>query len=129
MRLYTVHRRPLIADPDADIVFVKEGFNWYAFLFTLVWALWNRMWWVALGLVGVQAALNVAIWLTGLNEFGQTVISLGVAILFGTLANDLYRWTLERKGFDVSSVVVGPNADEAMVRFFDHNPDLAAGRF
>lgn len=129
MRIYSAHVRPLIADPDKDIVFVKEGFNWLAFLFTVIWALWNRLWLVALGVLAVEVIANLAVYVIGLSEPAGIVVSLGIAVLFGTLANDLHRWTLGRRGFRDAGIVTGGDRDAAMLRFFDQRPDLAAGRF
>ena len=44
MRLYTVHIRRNSEAPDHEAILVRDGFSWGAFLFTLPWALWRRMW-------------------------------------------------------------------------------------
>ena len=53
MRVYTVHLRRHGLMPERDLVLVREGFSWWAFLFTSLWALWHRMWWEALGLFAI----------------------------------------------------------------------------
>jgi hypothetical protein len=127
MRIYTVHLRHQGLDPDRDVVVVKEGFSWPAFLFSVAWACWHRLWLVALVLLVGEAAVNAAAMALGLDPISLTATSLGFALVVGHVGNDLRRWTLGRKGFLVASVVGGSNADAAMRRFLDHNPRIAIG--
>jgi hypothetical protein len=126
MRAYTVHLRRQGLDPDRDIVLVKEGFCWPALLFSVLWALWCRLWWVALGLLVVEVALSGAGTLLGLDPLSEAAISLGFAVIVGFVANDLKRWTLRRQGFAEAAVIIASDRDAAERRFYDHNPRLAA---
>lgn len=125
MRVYTVHLRRHGLDPDNDIVLVAEGFCWSAFILSLIWALWHRMWWVALGLAAVSVVVNGLIYMLGMDAFTGYFSSIGVAVLTGLVANDLRRWTLARAGFLDSGVALGDNQDEALARFLDDAPELA----
>ena len=62
MAVYTVHQPPARhADPlpDAErIVFVRDGFSFWAFLVAPWWMLWHRMWLVLLGYVVVSGRLT-----------------------------------------------------------------------
>lgn len=125
MRIYTVHYRPAAADDD--LVLVKEGFCWPAFLFTTLWALWHRLWVVALGLAAVTAVIGVGGALLGLGPVADAALSLGATLLVGFVANDLRRWTLMRRGFSDEGVVVGDGEDSALRRFLAHTPALTGG--
>ncbi|HAD86887.1 MAG TPA: DUF2628 domain-containing protein, partial [Rhodospirillaceae bacterium] len=61
MRVFTVHIRRHALDPDKDVRLIKEGFSWPAFLFSFLWALWNRMWWTALGLFVIVSGVGLAV--------------------------------------------------------------------
>ena len=126
MRVYTVHLRRQGLDPDQDIVLVKEGFCWPALFFSVLWALWCRLWWVALALLAVEVALAIAIALLGLDALSEAAVSLGLAAIIGFVANDLRRWTLGRQGFVEVAVVTAESKVAAERRFYDHNPHLAA---
>lgn len=126
MRVYTVHMRPHGLDPDRDVVLVKEGFCWPALFFSVFWALWRRLWWVALGLFAVNAALGAALTFLGADPVSETAISVGLAIMAGLLANDLRRWTLKRRGFGQIGVVAAAGLEAAEHRFFDLHPQLAS---
>ena len=125
MRVYTVHMRRHSLDPDRDMVLLKEGFCWPAFFFSVFWALWCRLWWVALGLFAVNAVVGAALTLAGADPMSETAISVGLAIMVGLVANDLKRWTLSRNGFREISVVAASDVEAAERRFFDLHPELA----
>ena len=55
MLTFTVHEPP---NPPADrvdraegLVFIKDGFSWFAALFAPLWLLVHRLWWPLLGYV------------------------------------------------------------------------------
>lgn len=126
MRVYTVHRRHHNLDPDSGVVLVKEGFSWPALFFSLFWALWCRLWWVALGLFVVNAVLSAVLTLLGIDSVSEAAISLGLAVLVGLLGNDLKRWTLNRRGFRQIGIVAAADLEAAEHRFFDINTELAS---
>lgn len=125
MRIYTVHYRPEAG--GGDIVPVKEGFCWPALLFGPLWALWHGLWSVALGLVALIALLGAAGAVLGLDVVTAAALSMGTATAIGGTANDLRRWTLERRGFSEEGVAMGFGEDAALRRFLDNTPLLTGG--
>lgn len=118
IKIFTVHERPADGDRPADVVLVREGFSFWAFLFQFVWALYHRLWLVAglfLGLGIAGEALSRAL---GLPPGGQLVVSVAIAVLIGVEANNLRRWTLARRGYEETGVVAGHSLDEAEVHYF-----------
>ena len=119
MRVYTVLQPPTppgeVAEPTS-FVFIKEGFCWPALFVAELWLLCRRMWLVFL------AYLAVAMVLTGLDgAFGGPLpwIFLTLAhLLFAFEANELRRWTLERRGYRQIGVVAGGYLRDAELRFF-----------
>ena len=118
MRLYTVHSRAGGPAGDPDVVLVKEGFCWPAFIVPVIWALYQRQWWGVVAYLVVAAVLGAAIELAGLAEAVQTVAMLGLSLLVGWSANDWRRWTLERQGYRECGVVSGETLIEAERRLF-----------
>lgn len=127
MRLFTVHFRGSEDAPDGDLEVVREGFRFWAFLFTVLWALWNRLWLVALGLFAVQSLASALAQFAGAGTAVDAAITLGVAVLFGLLAADLKRWTLARRGYAMVSVVGADDDMGAELRFLDLNPWFTKG--
>lgn len=124
MKVFTVHTRRGGLDPHRDIVVIKEGFCWPAFFFSVIWAIWCRLWLVTVGLLVAEVVLNAVMAWLGASLASQVILSVGLAFIIGILGNDLRRWTLERRGFIRTDVVVAADGDGAERRFFDRHPQL-----
>ncbi len=124
MKVFTVHYRRLLGK-EPDLVLVKEGFCWPACVFSLVWALWNQLWVVTLGLIGVQIVLSVLLNSLRLGFGVQVGISVAFALFLGVFGNDLRRWTLKNRcGFDDMGVVAAPKVNDGEQRFLANRPDV-----
>ena len=130
MRLYTVHVPAIepgrvppgenrLEQQLAGMVPVKEGFCWPAFFFSVVWSLWHRLWFVAVALIAVNLAASVIVFQTGANQVVNFVISFGIALLLGYMANDFRRAKLERNGYSERGVVLAGTAKAAVERYLD----------
>jgi hypothetical protein len=120
MTIYNVLAPPSVAGsagPDAEtFVFVKEGFCWPALFVAPIWLLWRRLWLVFV--LYLAAAIGVALLADTLARPLTGVIVVLFAFLVAMEANNLRRWTLERRGYRLLGVVSGGNAREAELRFF-----------
>lgn len=125
MRVFTVHIRRHALDPDKDIRLVKEGFSWPAFLFSFLWALWNRLWWTALGLFVVVSGVGLAVEYAFPGSPAGTAVLLALYLAVGWLGNDLIRRDLAAKGFEDKGPVCAADEDEALYRYLDADPLLA----
>ena len=124
-QVYTVHIRRPPRDSERDIRLVKEGFCWPAFFFSLIWALWCRLWLSAAGIVVGEIVLSLILTLLGADDLTRAIVSVGFAALVGVVGNDIKRWTLFRQGFLQTAVVTGRDRDSAEQRFWDQHPSLA----
>jgi hypothetical protein len=119
MTVYTVLEPPPSGDDlrDAErVAFVRDGFSWLALLFPLLWLLWHRMWLV---LVLWIAVVVLAEWgATFLGGPVPLVAAAAIAVAMGFEANNLRRWTLERRGWRFAGVVAGADRSECERRFF-----------
>jgi hypothetical protein len=122
MAQWTVHRRKAASGDDVRLV--REGFNFWAFLFPLPWLVIKGMWIVfLLALAAQMFLLGAGHWLE-LSEFVTVVIGLALNLVMGFEGNDLFRWTLARRAFDEVDVVSGDDRTEAEIRYFArHEPD------
>lgn len=102
-------------------MFIPEGFNLMAFIFTFLWALYHRLWAVAL----LFFALPVMATLYGnfmhLHPSSVMILDLGIRVIVALLANDLWRSSLERKGWITTDVIVANSMLEASHRFYDRH--------
>jgi hypothetical protein len=123
MTVYTVHEPPAWSArrlPDAErLVFVRDGFSFWAFLVAPVWMLWHRMWLVLAGYVVVVAALVAPMAIFGASRAAISVVGLFIALLVGLEASTLRRLTLRFRGWRNVGIVSGDDVEDAERRFFD----------
>ena len=118
-RSYSVHIRDGAAAEQA--VFVREGFSTGAFVFTVAWALWHRMWLAAGVLLAVSGAITLAGNLMDAGEGVLVLAGLAVNLIFGFEARDLLISALAGRGYRQSGYSHGRNLDEAELRYFHKN--------
>ena len=96
MRFHTIHFPPIkTSSLGADkiplgyqienILVVKEGFCWPALLFTMLWAIWQRLWLVAAGFLSISLITIFILYRLGAD---QSVILI---IFFGITSNQTNR--------------------------------------
>ena len=128
MRFYTVHLRqtadPLFT-PDLGAQFVREGFNWAAFLFTWIWALVAGLWIAAAILFAGDLAIALVHEWIDLGSMSQVFLTLGWHVIVGFIAEDLRRWSLQTRGYALADIVAGESLAAAERRFFEHHPAMA----
>ena len=117
MTTYSIYAKPHDA-MAAEAIFLPESFSWGAFVFTWVWALWNRMWIV--GII-VMAVLLLG---TVLPPAMQFLVNVSVGVFLGLHGNDLLGWSLTRRGFSVIGLSAGSTLEEAELRFYADDADV-----
>ena len=116
MRIYTV-----LEPPDGKperVAFVPEGFSWGAFVFGFLWALWHRMWVVALLLFALSAMLSIATNLEFLGPGFAALLQFGIGIIFAFEARSLQAKSLERVGFRRVALIQASNGEAAELVYF-----------
>lgn len=116
MAWWTAHSQP--GKGADDVVFLREGFSWWALFFPLPWLVIKGMWIVLLVALGVQFAIWAIAEALGLGDVMRVILSLSINLILAFEGNNLLRWTYERRGFDELGLVQGDDLDEAEYRFF-----------
>ena len=121
MATFTVHLPPPDGDdipPPEKIVFLRDGFSAPAFVFGPFWLLWKRAWIPAAGwttllllIAGFGAAFKIP-------SEAMSFAGLAVSGVLGFEGERLLAWSLRRRGYTESDVVIGDNQDEAEEVFF-----------
>jgi len=123
MAIYTVHQPPFGSGAAAAepyrFVFVRDGFSWWAFLFTPLWMLWHRLWLVLVLYVLLSASLEAGLRALGGPIFTLVLVGLLISLLVGLEASTLRRFKLARRHWRNIGVVTGDGPEEAERRFFD----------
>ncbi len=121
MRIYTVFTPSLLKGIDAvpGAEAVKEGFSWPAFILSVFWALWHRLWLAALIFFAANTVLGVGLALAGADALSSSVASLGLAATIGWTANDMRRAKLSAQGFAMRAPVIAATGETAILRYFE----------
>jgi len=121
VQTYTVHE-PRVGPEDIEeragkLIFVKEGLAYWALVAPSIWLLVNRVWWGLLAYLVLSAALVGGLMAIGVGE--QPIFWAGMALnlIFAYEARDLYRGSLERRGFGLVGIVSGRTLEECEQRF------------
>jgi hypothetical protein len=123
MRIYTVHA-PRTSDMHSRaagdrVVFVRDGFHIWAFVFGAFWLLYHRLWWALLGYVAVMAGVSISLGVLRVSGGVSLCVLLLLALLMGLEAASLRRWTLSRGKWGQLDVVAAASEQDAEQRFFD----------
>jgi len=119
LHIYTVHVNPSLSHPYESVEFVPEGFNWKAFIFTALWALYNRLWLIALGLFTYNIFIMGLYYSGTFSHFGASVIDFGGRVIIAYQANEWRRSKLNKKGYVIVDIATGDSPLRAEQRFFD----------
>ncbi len=132
MIVYTVHEPGIPAksldERSDEVVFIREGFTWWGFLFGPLWLLFNALWFEFAGAVLLAAAVSYGLTQLGLKDQAEGIAHLLLMLIVGFEGNGLRRWRLERKGYAYLASVAGSSLEECERRFFEAWLPTVAGR-
>jgi hypothetical protein len=131
MPVYTVHARTadgVETQRAADrLVFVRDGFHFWAFLLGPLWLAWHRLWLALLGYLTMMTAVEVALWQLHTGAAIRFIAMFLIALLMGFEAASLRRWTLSRGKWRQLDIVVADDVETAERRLFDRWTSVQRG--
>ena len=105
MPVYTVHA-PVANGADLaatdKFTFVRDGFHFWAAVFSVLWLVWHRLWLALLGWIVVTVAVEIGLVQLGAGRGAILLADVLIAILMGFEVASLQRWTLSRVVIDIS---------------------------
>ena len=119
IKTYTVHVKPDAPSPVETAAFVKEGFHLWAFVFGILWALYHRLWTMALIYLLCNIALGVLGEQLGMSDAGLGIMQLGFQAIMAYLADDFRRKSLKKQGYIIADIVTAESDLRAELRFFE----------
>jgi Protein of unknown function (DUF2628) len=121
VQTFTVYEQRVGADTiderASGLVFVKEGLAFWALVAPAIWLLVHRVWWALLAYLVLSIAVLGGLRAIGADEQAIVWGGLILNLIFAYEARDLYRGSLERKGYALIGVVSGRNLEECERRF------------
>jgi hypothetical protein len=124
MAVYTVHApasyyaTDVRTTPD-KLVFVRDGFYFWAFIAAILWLIWHRLWLALLGYLAISLVAEVAMWSLGVGAGTRVLVMVVFALLVGLEAGSLRRWKLSRRKWRQLDIVVADSEEAAERRFFE----------
>ena len=119
VKIYTVHVKPEDRGVQHKPVFVKEGFNFMAFAFPLLWAAYKRLW------VPVLLILMFDLFFFSLMHWhifshpSLSALDLAFRVLIGFHANDWLCSYLRRQGYVMADISAADSLLRAEQRYFE----------
>jgi hypothetical protein len=121
VQTYTVYEQRVapgdVEERAGDLVFVKEGFAFWALFVPPLWFLVNRLWRGLFLYLGLAIALVTALLLLGVNEQLIGWAGWALNLIFAFEARDIQRASLERNDYVLKGIVSGRNLAECERRF------------
>lgn len=118
-KLYSVHIDPSAPRPYETAEFIAEGFNFWAFVFSAMWALYQRLWILGFILICLNVAIAGMAEQFGFSPVSLYVLQMGLQLMVGFQANDSRRIALAKKGYIVADMVAAHTLLHAEQRFYD----------
>jgi hypothetical protein len=121
---YTIYAKPTQAHPDENLVILREGFSFWAFLLHALYLLYNRQWLALIVFLPLYIGVLMLGDMVGLPDYIVAVMQLATQIWLGASAYDLHRAQYELRGWKLVDVAIAPNAIAAEQRYLDakHQP-------
>lgn len=120
--IYTVHEKLDVKEPTDRVLLVREGFSFWAFVFTILWLLMHRCWIVGVIYLALAIIIEQGGSALGLGTYTIAAMQLGLQIWVGCVAHDAQRAALARRGYREIDVVCGESLALAERRYFDRHP-------
>lgn len=112
-KIYSVYIKQGDENPLESAVFVKQGFDLWAFLFGSLWCLFNRLWLAAV-VLGIVNGL-----LTWADTLPLSLMANLLNIWFGFEAGNFLSAKLEKRGYILFDISTGIDRLAAETRFYD----------
>ncbi len=119
LKLYTVHTKSGSDHTLDRPVFLREGFNLYAFVLTFIWAFYQRLWLFGAVIFVAQMLAGAALSFGVLNQFSVMLVQFALQIMVGFCANDALRNRMQKQGYIFQDITSGDSLLRAEQRYFD----------
>jgi hypothetical protein len=121
MSIYSIYLKKNHQDNQIeDVVCLKDGFSWLAFLFGPLWFLYHKMLKEFLILIAVHVVFANLSQNNFLGNIDFIILQIGFAILVAINANFWRSLHLKKKNYQFSSAIISSNGDLALAKFISH---------
>ena len=118
-KFYSIFTDSNSETPLDDIEIVSNGFNFWAFIITPIWAVFNRCWLLAFIVVMCEVFAGVASQMGYLSALQAKVILAIFYLYCGLEAANFKEIALKKRGYVMHDIVYARDENSAKVRFMD----------
>lgn len=115
MNIYNALVKKTESGKIEDIIMIKEGFSWKAFIFNAFWFVYHRMYKEIAILFLISFAFGFFAKVS--NDFDKAMLQCALFFMVALNANYWLCDKLKRKGYEFVGVVFGNNSTNAKLRF------------
>lgn len=119
MKFYAIYIKPDAKQPLENLTAVSSKFAFMAGIFQGFWALYHRIWWLAVFLFLIEGIMATCRVYGVMSEISLITINLAIFALVGFCAPGWREDYLKRKGYLLMDVVVADNEMEARRRYLE----------
>ncbi len=119
MKLYNSYLKKNKKGDIEDLIFVKSGFSFWAFIFTFLWFIYHKMAKVSIIVIAVSIGLTYLSNFYLPSNLDSLITSVGISIIVAINANYLYSRHLLGKGYEFAGCTFGTNINAAKLRFVE----------
>ena len=103
----------------SDYMFIKKGFNFYAFIFGFIWFAHNKLWKISFVMFCLFITLLLLTKNNIIDSTEKLIIDIGVMFLVGISANDIKVYYLKKLGYIKKNTIIAKNILEAKKSFYN----------
>ena len=116
MQLFNIYIKESLNQIE-ELVVVKNGFSFYAFLFNIFWFLQHKMWKEFFTILLINIIIGITIQQEWFVDSNATILQLGLILMIALNANYWYGQSLLKQNYQFSGCIFGKNDDEARLKF------------
>lgn len=118
MKFYSILHNTAKSDIDDKYIALSNQFCISAFMFGIIWLIYNNMWRVSavvlLFIMTIGYLESIAI----LNNVQGMIFCFLISIYIGLEGNDLKTYTLQKHGYIMEDIIYANSEDEALFKYY-----------
>lgn len=117
MKLFNIYITKSKSGIIEDLVAVRNGGSFWAFLFNILWFIQHKMWKESTAWLLINFIFNIFFQKGWFGYFDIIILELGLALIIGTNAHYWYGRHLMRNNYQFFGCVFAGNKEEAKLMF------------
>lgn len=117
MNIYSVYTDS--SKKNNEPILIKQGFSFIASFFNFFWAIYHRMWLIAIFLM----ILNFVVSVDG-SSFIAYCVNLAILFIFGFFASEIREYYAIKSGYSLSDIILASSEEEAEIKYIKRTDAL-----